>query len=83
MASEDDFEWVDKSTLEAATSDELIDHILALQAHVKDLDHELQGLQKMVFLLLDLQAGVATETHPELVALIEEETDSQIRKQNP
>jgi hypothetical protein len=75
--SADEFEWVGEREIQTATNSELIERIEALQSQVHTLQNDLGGLRRTVHLVLDLQAGIAEEFHPELQALLEEhETES-------
>jgi hypothetical protein len=69
--SEDGFIWTSKDELRDATDDELIEKVIGLQQHVRALESEISELEELVYLVLDIQAGIGEEFHPELYAHIE------------
>jgi hypothetical protein len=69
--SEDGFIWTSKEELQNATEDELIEEVIGLQQHVRGLENELSELEELVYLVLDIQAGIGDEFHPELYAHLE------------
>lgn len=80
--SEDEFIWVSKDELRDATDEELIEEIIELQQHVHTLQNDVDELEELVYLLLDIQAGIGEKFHPELFARLETlgEDDSLTRK---
>lgn len=69
---EDGFEWISEEDLRTATDEELVEQVVTLQRHVHTLQNDLDELRGLAYLLLDLQAGLVEEFHPELHALLED-----------
>jgi hypothetical protein len=69
---EDEFQWLSEEDLRTATDEELVEQVMTLQRHVHTLQNDLDELRGLAYLLLDLEAGLVEEFHPELHALLED-----------